>query len=347
MMMVVLCLSCVSQMDLIDNSQAAAVEDHLRNINSTATIIRTTSSRVNLSQLLNRGAYRLRLLDHTTQQQLNQQQPGPATGTAAAGPMLRTPAQQHAAAAQGLQLPGALQEPLAWLGERMAHAAGSSADAGVSCSSCQTCSEVGCNDPAHHHHQSDHQGAAAAAAAGGGHGGSSGTADPSSSGCTAHDLAVRTIALRTAQPVHLEKFTAWVEQLLWEQPGAAAKGRPTAAAVDAAPGAAPGAPLDAAAPPVKEAAATTAPPDGESVPAAPQLLRMKGLLRVAGSPRVHLFQAVYDLYDIAPGSTWQQLEEQQQQPPGATGPLSRLVLIGKGLDQAALQAAFEQCCEPS
>jgi G3E family GTPase len=77
----------------------------------------------------------------------------------------------------------------------------------------------------------------------------------------------------------------------------------------------------------------------------PQVLRMKGLLDVAGSDCVHLFQAVYDLYDIAPGASWHQFLQQQQQQ--GAGRLSRLVLIGRGLDQAALQAAFEQCCEPS
>lgn len=79
----------------------------------------------------------------------------------------------------------------------------------------------------------------------------------------------------------------------------------------------------------------------------PQLLRMKGLLNIAGSDRLHLFQAVYDLYDIAPGATWQQFQQQQQQQQGSEGAanrLSRLVLIGRGLDQQALQAAFEQCC---
>jgi G3E family GTPase len=82
---------------------------------------------------------------------------------------------------------------------------------------------------------------------------------------------------------------------------------------------------------------------------------MKGLLNVSGSDRVHMFQAVYDLYDIAPGVTWELfLQQQQQQQQGAGGVsgsgderLSRLVLIGRALDQAALQAAFEQCCSLS
>jgi G3E family GTPase len=81
---------------------------------------------------------------------------------------------------------------------------------------------------------------------------------------------------------------------------------------------------------------------------------MKGLLNVSGSDRVHMFQAVYDLYDVAPGVSWEQFLQQQQQQQGSGGVagsaddrLSRLVLIGRALDQAALQAAFDQCCSLS
>jgi G3E family GTPase len=82
---------------------------------------------------------------------------------------------------------------------------------------------------------------------------------------------------------------------------------------------------------------------------------MKGLLNIAGSSKAHMFQAVYDLYDIVPGADWQQL--QQHMPASATAgaaagqdsgtPLTRLVLIGRYLDQQLLQQQLEQCCAAS
>jgi G3E family GTPase len=67
---------------------------------------------------------------------------------------------------------------------------------------------------------------------------------------------------------------------------------------------------------------------------------MKGLLNIAGSEAVHMFQAVYDLYDVVQGTTWQQFIQQQQQQQR----LSRLVVIGRFLDAAQLQAELDGCC---
>lgn len=330
------------QMDLVDDSQAAAVEVQLRSINSTAHIIRTTRSRVPLAELLSRGAYRLRLLDNTPQQQQHppsqQQQRQPGLPTAAATVPPTTAAQPASHPGPRQQLP-AVQEPLAWLGDRIAQAASTCTAAGceaigsdsTSGPSSTQCSNPGCSNPEHHHH---HDPAVA----------------PGS--CQAHDAAVRTIALRSTWPVDMGRFRAWVEHLLWEQqqqPGAAGPATPAtgaAAAVQAADSTAPAAATGASAPVAAGAASSAATASAAAaVAAVPQLLRMKGLLDVAGSDCVHLFQAVYDLYDVAPGASWQQFLQQQQQQ--GAGRLSRLVLIGRGLDQAALQAAFEQCCEPS
>jgi G3E family GTPase len=247
-------------MDLVaDAAQTAAIAAQLRAINSSAQIIHTTRSEVDLAQLLNRGAYRLRLLEQQQQQAAD-------------------------------MLPAPLKHPLDWLGDAAAAAGGSSSG----------CHAPGCTIPEHAHHPQQQQQPAAL--------------------CGAHDQAVHTIALRVQQPLQLDRFRAWVEQLLWEPPPATA-----AAAADgvsgqqAAPGAAAGA-----------------------VCGGPELLRMKGLLHVAGSDRVHLFQAVCDLYDIAAsGGSWQEFggEAGEQQPR-----MSRLVLIGRHLDQARLQAQLQACC---
>jgi G3E family GTPase len=299
-------------MDLLEPPAAAAVEARLRSINSTAHIIRTTRSKVDLALLLNRGAYRLRLLDNSTQQQPQQQQ---AAASATAAQALPTTAPQQLAAAGSTQqqqqqqvLPGALQQPLAWLGDRIAQAAaaGAAGDGAPADLGHHSCCDDGCTHPEHQH------------------GATEGGSSSSSGACLAHDAAVRTLALRSGRPVELGSFRTWVEQLLWEQQPAGETSAPAAGAGGA----------------VSQA--------GAAVPAVPQLLRMKGLLNVDGSDRVHLFQAVYDLYDIAPGATWQQFQQQQQQQQGCEGAaadrLSRLVLIGRGLDQQALQSAFEQCC---
>lgn len=65
------------------------------------------------------------------------------------------------------------------------------------------------------------------------------------------------------------------------------------------------------------------------------IYRMKGLLKVAGSPKAHVLQAVHELYDVVPGIAWSDLPVEQQQQ-------NKVVLIGRNLDIVALQAGFKQ-----
>ena len=65
------------------------------------------------------------------------------------------------------------------------------------------------------------------------------------------------------------------------------------------------------------------------------IYRMKGLLKVAGSSKAHVLQAVHELYDVVPGIAWSDLPAEQQQQ-------NKVVLIGRNLDVVALQAGFRQ-----
>ncbi|KAF8065644.1 CBWD2 [Scenedesmus sp. PABB004] len=197
------------------------------------------------------------------------------------------PQQPGSSAADGL---AALQRPLQWLGEVEAAAAPLSGAAGAGAGA--GCGAPGCSDPAHAH----------------------GAGQP----CAAHDGTVRTVSLRTARPLSLERFRAWVEALIWE-PALQQPARQEHATTGAA---------DAAA--------------GGGGAARPELLRMKGVLHVAGSDAAHMFQAVCDLYDVAPGAPWAALERRLG--PGERGRLTRLVLIGRRLDAAELLAGLEACC---
>jgi G3E family GTPase len=314
-------------MDLLTEAQAAAVTGQLRAINSAASIIPTSHSRVDLGRLLNRGAYYLRLLEQLQ----------PPTPTAAAG--IQQSHTEHSNAAAGAnaepmvqqgtsgsaaRLPRAVQQPLQWLAEVSA----------ASAAAANSCTTPGCSNPDHQHQHQHHML----------HNSSSTASDQAAHGqagavpsgpCQAHDAAVRTIALRVAQPLLLERFRSWVEGLIWDHP-AAAKDHTAARTADSATAAAADQPAAAVA----------------SSPAPAELLRMKGLLNVVGSSKAHMFQAVYDLYDIVPGANWQQL--QQHMPASAAAaaaagqdsgaPLTRLVLIGRYLNQPLLQQQLEQCC---
>ncbi|KAL0048912.1 hypothetical protein WJX82_002154 [Trebouxia sp. C0006] len=65
------------------------------------------------------------------------------------------------------------------------------------------------------------------------------------------------------------------------------------------------------------------------------IYRMKGLIRVIGSEKAHVLQAVHELYDVVPGIAWSDLPAQQQDH-------NRLVVIGRNLDLEALQKGFIQ-----
>ncbi|DBA77581.1 hypothetical protein WJX77_001399 [Trebouxia sp. C0004] len=65
------------------------------------------------------------------------------------------------------------------------------------------------------------------------------------------------------------------------------------------------------------------------------IYRMKGLIKVIGSEKAHVLQAVHELYDIVPGIAWSDLPALQQD-------RNRLVVIGRNLDVEALQKGFTQ-----
>jgi len=64
----------------------------------------------------------------------------------------------------------------------------------------------------------------------------------------------------------------------------------------------------------------------------PNVLRMKGILGVADDPRRFVFNGVRTVVDVRPDAPW-----------GIKPRYSRVVLIGTGLDSAALQAGFASC----
>ena len=65
----------------------------------------------------------------------------------------------------------------------------------------------------------------------------------------------------------------------------------------------------------------------------PDILRAKGILDVKGEPRRLVFQAVHMILDGVLQREWK---------PGETR-YSRMVFIGRNLDEARLRAGFESC----
>ena len=121
-----------------------------------------------------------------------------------------------------------------------------------------------------------------------------------------HDAGVRTLALRAPAPVDVAALRVWLEGLIWSSgsgSGSSSSG---------------------------------------STKKKPELMRAKGVLDVAGSDNAHLLQAVYELYDIAPGPAWSSLLNTNTTTtmPRAT----RIVLIGRGLDEEQLAAGLRACC---
>jgi G3E family GTPase len=62
------------------------------------------------------------------------------------------------------------------------------------------------------------------------------------------------------------------------------------------------------------------------------IFRLKGILAIAGDDRRHVLQGVHRILDLRPADGW-----------GATRPSSKLVFIGRHLDQRALRAALAAC----
>lgn len=65
----------------------------------------------------------------------------------------------------------------------------------------------------------------------------------------------------------------------------------------------------------------------------PDVLRLKAVLHVAGSGRMHMLQAVYETYDVMEGPEWHE----------GTVRESRFVVIGRHLQRAELQHRLEAC----
>eukprot|EP00897_Mesotaenium_endlicherianum_P005847 jgi/Mesen1/5290/ME000263S04398 len=66
------------------------------------------------------------------------------------------------------------------------------------------------------------------------------------------------------------------------------------------------------------------------------IYRMKGALQVAGHNRMHIFQAVHELYELKEGRPWGAGEDRQ----------NRVVIIGKNLDREWLLSSFRSCLLP-
>ena len=62
------------------------------------------------------------------------------------------------------------------------------------------------------------------------------------------------------------------------------------------------------------------------------IFRLKGILAIAGDDRRHVLQGVHRILDLRPADGW-----------GAAQPSSKLVFIGRHLDQRALRAALATC----
>ena len=65
-----------------------------------------------------------------------------------------------------------------------------------------------------------------------------------------------------------------------------------------------------------------------------EILRIKGLIAVAGDPRLHVLQAVGSTYDIMPGQPW----------PAGSDRTTRIVVIGADLRPDLLRAQMTSCC---
>ncbi|GBG00123.1 hypothetical protein Rsub_12734 [Raphidocelis subcapitata] len=231
------------------------------------------------------------------------------------------------------------------------------------------CRVPGCGDAAHGHSGHGHSGHAEAGGAGAG-------------SCASHDASIRTVALRCGAPLDRRRFEGWLEGLLWGGGGGGVGGHAAAGgsggAAEGGGGGGGSAAAAAAAGGKIGAAAVAAAAEPDAAVAAAEVLRLKGLLDVAGSDRAHMVQAVYEVYDVVEGPSWQRMEEQWAAdaalrprggssqkhgggaPPGATGGHggggggggaaegarargTRLVVIGRRLDRGALQRGLEGC----
>lgn len=75
--------------------------------------------------------------------------------------------------------------------------------------------------------------------------------------------------------------------------------------------------------------------EGDDIKINKEIYRVKGLLYVMGSNKKHILQAVHELYDIFEGVPWGEDEERH----------SKLVFIGKNLDENAIESGLQESFE--
>ncbi|KIY96934.1 COBW domain-containing protein 2 [Monoraphidium neglectum] len=322
----------VNKIDLVSQQHLAAAEARLAGINATARLVRCARSAVDPAILFGCGGYRLR--------------------DASGAPLLARPGGWASGGGGG---GGA---DLASLAAGWGAAAAGAAGGG--------CAGESCSDPSHDHSRRGH---------GHGHDGNQGADGGAAAAapCASHDASIRTVALRCEAPVALGAFTAWVEGLLWARGGAAGGGDGGGAEGDGDGGEQQRGEGDRGHGQQRpsEAADSSGGGGGGGGGGGPEVLRLKGLVDVAGSANAHMVQAVYEVYDIVEGPQWSRMEQQwaedarlrqeeQRRRPGPVGGgggggggggssgrivgrATRLVVIGRRLDQAALQCALEAC----
>jgi G3E family GTPase len=172
-----------------------------------------------------------------------------------------------------------------------------------------------------------------------------------------HTLGVTTCSVTVAKPVDVPLLERWIGAQLWEQADNSSNTTATAAttadaiaATDSASnsdtgtaaggtGAAASAAVsddgDASKPPSTAAAAAAA---AAAAKATVVIYRIKGIVCAHNSSVKHVLQGVHDLFDVsATAALWGDTESR----------VTKIVFIGKGLDQQALQAGLEACVVPS
>jgi len=151
-----------------------------------------------------------------------------------------------------------------------------------------------------------------------------------------HDPGVRTVTLHVYLPLDLLRLRYWLDELLWEQENA----NPTlstggtnddtnVADRDTSAGNAVAASIDSIG-----SSLPCSIPVGTKPALIPDIFRVKGLFRVAGSPNKWVLQAVHELYDVTKGPAWE----------AGSSCRSKLVFIGRHLDKERLQRELERCC---
>lgn len=147
-----------------------------------------------------------------------------------------------------------------------------------------------------------------------------------------HHHQVGTVTLFADAPLSLLRLRHWLDELLWEGGGADPDSSAAASIppVDAAPMAAAAQALPRAAGAAAVVAAELA---AAPEPAAPDIMRVKGLLHVADSCHKLVLQGVHELYDVVEGSAWAEGEQRR----------TKLVFIGRRLDASALRAGLNAC----